>query len=231
MYNMLIPKLLRYVMTTTLKHGYDESHGLGHSMNVLYYSHNIFNDEVIRNRNLKKYERIIYTSAIIHDMCDKKYVDTQTEIKNIEFFLEDKLEPYEIDATKQIISTMSYSYVKKNGFPKLNELQPAYNIVREADLLTGYDFDRSLIYNMTMGGTSLEQAYVNADDLFTNRVLKHKSDGLFTTQYALRVCNGLCVKALERKIHWKNIIKSDNTYIKKCCDGNLAQCSCFLCKK
>jgi hypothetical protein len=48
---------------------------------------------------------------------------------------------------KFIISKMSYSKVKSNGFPCIGPFQTAYNIVREADLLSDYDFYRCIIYN------------------------------------------------------------------------------------
>ena len=55
------------------------------------------------------------------------------------------MKPYiaseKLDIIFQIITTMSYSTVKKNGFPSLNEYQLAYHIVREADLLAAYDID------------------------------------------------------------------------------------------
>ena len=56
----------------------DESHGIKHSMDVLNYAHNIYKNEINNYPIIKKHERIIYISAIIHDMCDKKYCDCQT---------------------------------------------------------------------------------------------------------------------------------------------------------
>lgn len=68
---MLITKLLKFVFTTSLKYNIDESHGLTHSMNVLNYAHNIYKNELHKYPPIKEYERIIYTSSIVHDMCDK----------------------------------------------------------------------------------------------------------------------------------------------------------------
>ena len=79
---------------------------------------------------------------------------------------------------------MSYSYVKKNGFPDMKEYQTAYNIVREADLLCAYDFDRCMIYQMYNKNYSLDDAYKDAITLFEVRMFKHYDDGLLLTEYA-----------------------------------------------
>ena len=53
-----------------------------------------------------------------------------------------------MDVIGDIIGSMSYSKVKKNGFPELGDYQTEYNIVREADLLAAYDIDRAIIYRI-----------------------------------------------------------------------------------
>ena len=78
-------------------------------------------------------------------MCDKKYMDEKEGIKEIEKFLESKLSDDEINIILSIITTMSYSTVKANGYPDLGFYQTAYHIVREADLLSAYNFDRCVI--------------------------------------------------------------------------------------
>jgi len=141
----LITKLFHFVLYASSKYNIDESHGLSHSMNVLNFAHNIYINELPDFPFLKEQERIIYTSAILHDMCDKKYMNENEGIYEIEEYLQEKLDPIEIDLTKTIISTMSYSTVKKKGYPLLGTYQLAYHIVREADLLSAYDFDRCMI--------------------------------------------------------------------------------------
>jgi len=207
---MLITKLLNYVRIKSFQHNIDESHGILHSMNILYYSNKNYNHELIENPQIKDQERIIYVSAILHDMCDKKYMNTNTEIKNIENFLQDKLYSNEIDVVKSIISTMSYSHVKKNGFPDLKEYQTSYNIVRESDLLTAYDFDRSMIYNIRQTNCDLFEAYKNAEEIFNNRINKYISDELFFTEYALKESVNLQKIAIERTLFWKNMFENDS---------------------
>jgi hypothetical protein len=202
----LITKLFNFVLTISAKHNIDESHGLSHSMDILNYANRIYEDEVIQKPWIKSHERIIYTSAILHDMCDKKYMNEVDGIQAIESFLVTKLPQKEIDVASQIMTTMSYSKVKKEGFPCLNEYQTAYHIVREADLLSAYDFDRSMIYHMRTSNANLEEAYQNARTIFIERILRHNEDGLFFTDYARKESVILYGKALERMWVWKRLI-------------------------
>lgn len=204
---MLFSKLFQYVILMSSKYNIDESHGLSHSMDVLHYAHNIYNSELVTNPSLSSQERIIYVSAVLHDMCDKKYMVQEAGIAEIEGFLEDKISPIEIDITKQIISTMSYSTVKQSGFPDLGVYMPAYHIVREADLLSAYDFDRSMIYHMNQNGVNVIEAFKNAKELFRTRVFTHEKDGLFMTEYAKTYYPYLQNKALARMNAWERLLK------------------------
>jgi HD superfamily phosphodiesterase len=202
-------KLFHFVLLITSKYDIDESHGISHSMNVLNHAENMYRNEIINNPAIRSQDRVIYVSAILHDMCDKKYMNESEGVNNISEFLRDteQLNVAEIDAISKIISTMSYSKVKKNGFPDLGEYQTAYHIVREADLLTAYDFDRSMIYNMIMvdkeGG--IDVAYNNAVELFEKRVLRHNEDGLFFTEYGKQQSMILHQEALRRMNTWTRI--------------------------
>jgi hypothetical protein len=102
---------------------------------------------------------------------------------------------------------MSYSYVKKNGFPNLGEYQHAYHIVREADLLTAYDFDRCMIYKIHLCNDNIDDAFEDAMYLFENRVLQHNNDKLFLTDYSLSKSRELHKYSLERIQNWKQILK------------------------
>ena len=108
--------------------------------------------------------------------------------------------------TKKIISTMSYSTVKKNGFPDLGIYQKAYNIVRESDLLAAYDFDRTMIYQIRRNNNNLEQAFVNSSELFETRVLKHIDDKLITSDYGVKKAVLLQYQATKRMAAWKNLL-------------------------
>jgi HD superfamily phosphodiesterase len=204
----LFTKLFHYVLLATSKYGIDDSHGLSHSMNVLHYATKIYEDEVVKYPILKSQSKIIQVSAILHDMCDKKYMDEIAGIKEIDKFLEKEtdLTPIEINISKEIMHTMSYSKVKKNGFPNLGGYQRAYHIVREADLLTAYDFDRCMIYKMNREKCNLAEAYKDAKDLFENRVLKHNMDHLFLLDYSKTESLKLHAIAMDRMKHWNRLI-------------------------
>lgn len=203
----LLTKLFYFVIATSNKYAIDETHGLRHSMDILRFTHEIFQHELPLNPWLAEQERLIYVSSIIHDMCDKKYMDEDEGIARIEEFLKDKLYKDEIKATKKIISTMSYSKVKKLGFPDLGRHQNAYHIVREADLLTAYDFERCMMYNIRQQNGNIIDAFDSANALFERRVLKHMEDGLLLTDYARVKSQDLHLDAISRINTWKALIK------------------------
>jgi HD superfamily phosphodiesterase len=206
----LLNKLFHFVLLTTKKYNIDESHGVSHSMNVLRYASEIYDDEVQKYPILKQHEKIIYVCATIHDMCDKKYMSQDEGIDEIDDFLEDnKLTPVEINVVKLIISTMSYSTVKKHGFPNLGPYKRAYHIVREADLLSAYDFDRCMIYNMHKRNGNVEEAFLDASKLFDIRVMKHNEDGLFLTNCAREKSLILESQSLKQIEYWRRLLKNN----------------------
>ena len=144
----LFNDLFAFVLLICSKYGIDESHDISHSMNILNYAYNIYETEIYINPGIKEQRNIILVSAILHDMCDKKYMNEEQGVENIKDFLQEKINNEEINAIVKIMQTMSYSKVKKDGFPELGIYQKAYHIVREADLLCAYDFDRCVIYDM-----------------------------------------------------------------------------------
>ena len=205
---LLLTKLLHFVMLISYKYNIDGSHGLGHSLDVLNCANNIYESELPLNPQLKLDERVIYVSAIIHDMCDKKYVDQEEGLYNIQQFLKEKMTYREIQTVKNIISTMSYSHVKTSGFPDLGEKQLAYNIVREADLLTAYDFNRCMVYKLYRQPTAtIDDVFEDAHDLFNVRILKYADNGLFTTDYAKKEAFNLHTQSLVQINNWKKILK------------------------
>ena len=206
----LLTKLFQFVIITSKKYNIDESHGLSHSMNVLNFAHNIYNSQLPKSPEIRSQDKIIYVSAILHDMCDKKYLDEETGINEITGFLKetDKLSNKEIAVTKKIIQTMSYSTIKKYGFPELKNYQTAYHIVREADLLTAYDFDRCLIYDMYKKDGDIQKAFEHATNLFETRVFTHEDDGLLITDYSKTQHNILKFTAQQRINSWRSLLNN-----------------------
>jgi len=193
----LINSCFRYVKETCEFYKIDESHALKHSMEVFRFAKNIYESEVKTNTFLENQQDIIYASIIGHDMCDAKYMDVQEGVIRYKEFLSDKMTTRDIDVVEKIITTMSYSKVKANGFPELGEYQLAYHIVREADLIAAYDIDRCIMYTMYRDNIDYTKALSLAFDLFDYRVFKMRSDKLFKTKYSKKFSLTLHKRALK----------------------------------
>jgi len=180
----IINHAFNYVVKTSNVLNIDESHGLKHSMDVYNIASKIYENEVINSPYLKEQREIIYVSAILHDMCDKKYITEKTGLDMIKNHMNTCMTSSNLDIVGNIISTMSYSKVKSNGYPDLGDYQLAYHIVREADLLSAYDIDRCIIYGMYKDNINYQEALIRAIILFNKRVLNYRSDELFVTNYS-----------------------------------------------
>ena len=191
----IIVKAFDLVMVLCKKFNIDESHSLKHSMEVYNFALRIYEDEKIMNPYLEQQKDIIVLAAILHDTIDKKYVSEELGIKEIRDQMESYVKSEKLDVIFQIITTMSYSTVKKNGFPLFGEYQLAYHIVREADLLAAYDIDRCIMYSMYMKSANYLEALDAAIVLFDHRVLKHRQDKLFVTGFSKKLSIQLHKKA------------------------------------
>jgi len=193
----LMNHAFQFVIQYCNKYNIDESHGLKHSMDVLHSANKIYNSELKNHPNLIDQKDVIFTSCILHDMCDKKYnlqTDGLIEIQN---HMKHYMSTEKLEMVSNIMSTMSYSTVKKQGYPNLKEYQLAYHIVREADLLTAYDIDRCIIYGMMVEKYSYSDALERARTLFKSRVLNYRNDNLFVTNYSNLLSIKLHLKAIE----------------------------------
>jgi hypothetical protein len=179
-------------------------------MDVLHFADENYNSQLYFHPELEKQRNVIHCAAILHDMCDKKYLDEEKGMEEIEYFLHDKINPEELFYTKKIIESMSYSTVKKNGYPYLGEYELAYHIVREADLLSAYDIDRCIMYRMYNNSDkniTYSEALLEAMDLFDYRVFKMRNDKLFVTNYAKRESLKLHKKAQKDVVSLSDILK------------------------
>ncbi len=197
--------LFSFVLYMSKKYNIDTSHSETHSMDVLHFARSIYDSEINMLPFLKKQINVIYTAAVLHDMCDKKYMNTDDGLHEIQKHFGNEINDNDLLQAKNIMKTMSYSYVKKNGYPDLGDYQMAYHVVREADLLSSYDFDRSIIYHMNRGNT-LTDSYSNALDLFENRVFKYNSDKLLLYDYSMKMSRTLTAQALHRIKSWNRIL-------------------------
>jgi len=194
----LINYAFQYVIDTSLKYNIDESHALKHSMEVFRFAKQIYDAELPANPFLLGQKEVVYMAAIGHDMCDKKYVDEKEAILRYQDHLSRHMSDHELQKMGEIIGTMSYSKVKKNGFPtNLGDHQLAYHIVREADLLAAYDIDRSIIYNMYTHKTAYTDSLPYVFKLFDERVFRMIEDELFTTCFSKQLAVDLHLRAKE----------------------------------
>lgn len=209
MYNIYLEAVMRipynaifnFIDRTCKFYNIDESHGLRHSMEVLRFSKNILNEELHIMPSLEEKQHIIYTSALLHDMCDSKYMDQNTGLDNISCFLQtNKYSTSDINEIRQIMSTMSYSKIKDSGFPHYKDkvTERAFHIVRESDILCAYDVERCMLYELHKKGGTIENSINHANTLFNERMFKHYDDKLFITQYGLREGRVLHVKSKQR---------------------------------
>ena len=191
----IITKAFDLVLILCKKFNIDESHSLKHSMEVYNFALRIYENELPLHPHLAQQKDNIILAAILHDMIDKKYVSEEIGITEIQEHMKCYIAPEKLDIIFQIITTMSYSTVKKKGFPSLNEYQLAYHIVRESDLLAAYDIDRCIMYSMYTKNVNYFDALNLAVILFENRVFRHRKDKLFVTNYAKKLSVQLHKKA------------------------------------
>jgi len=208
---MLFSRLVSFIALQSKKYGIDSTHGLPHSLQAYSFARKIYESEVLIQPQLKEAERVITCAAMLHDMCDGKYVDKELGLADIQCFLrgETLLKPVEVQAVSDIVSTMSYSWVQQHGYPEL--AQPyiqAYHVVREADLLCSYDVDRSVLFHINKAISRGEDvldfagAFVNATDLFETRVLPLRGRGYFKTAEGYIQAARLEKEALKRLEFW-----------------------------
>ena len=194
----LLDRAFECVVALSAKYDIDESHGLSHSVDVLTFAEQIFASELVKDPSLASQAPVIFAAAVLHDMCDKKYMREEDGIADIRLFMTgggELLDASSMAVVEQIICTMSYSTVKRQGFPDLGAHQLAYHIVREADLLAAYDFDRCVVFGMLREKLSYRAARVKAKALFASRVMTYLNDGLFLTDYARQRARELAAAA------------------------------------
>lgn len=175
----IINRAFQFVISQSEKCHIDESHALRHSIDVYHWSRQLYRAELPKHPLLEQQQSVIYASAILHDMCDKKYMEESYGLPQIQHYMSEYMNDAEIGAMSNIISTMSYSKVKRVGFPDLGNYQMAYHIVRESDLLSGYDVMRSLIYQLAHEHYNYNVSMDRVDELFQSRIFTYIDDGLF----------------------------------------------------
>lgn len=186
--DLLLNQCFLCVIEMCKQYNIDESHALKHSLDVFSFAQYLCTPDVSHQL------RVIYVAAIVHDMCDRKYIDEDIGTVEIRKYLVHFMSSDELDAVILIITNVSYSKVKKRGFPVVGEWQRAYHMVREADLLASYDIDRCIIFGMLKEDLGYTSAVERAKQLYKERVMNYIQDGMFITEKGLTKAKELHMK-------------------------------------
>jgi hypothetical protein len=206
--------ILNFVQGQCIKYGIDESHGLKHAKGTWIRAAKIIKslDNVREDE-----ERVALCAATLHDMCDSKYCPLEEASRDIrDFLLDIQMDPEEIQAVLDIVSTMSYSKLKRamvDGvihYPDHGRWQRAYHIARNADLLEGYIVARCVLYNKHIYPTKTEdEHWKRAEQLFNERVFLYASEGWINLPGALAMVPDLEEEAKrclsERLMDWPEL--------------------------
>jgi hypothetical protein len=190
--------LFNFIEQQCMKYDIDKSHGAKHAWGTAIRAKQIIKTHTLSDQE----ERVAIYAAALHDMCDSKYCPVEEASEDIKNFLLDiKWIPEEIDAVLSIITTMSYSKLKrsvKDGviqYPDHGKWQMAYDVARNADLLEGYIVARCVLYNMHIYPKKTEnEHWERAEQLFNERVFLYASEGWINLPGALAM-----VPALEKE--------------------------------
>ena len=210
--------LFNFIEIQCAKYEIDESHGLRHAKGTLMRANEILlslSDVTQEERRMTLY------AAAIHDTCDSKYTDVKEAAKEIGYFLRSQLwSPEQIDALINIVTSMSYSKLKKSlssgqiEYPNHGKWQRAYHVARHADLLEGYIVARCVIYNQHIfPEKSMDEHWERASEIFAERAFTYCSEGWIFLPYAITLAKTLEQEAKrcleERSMDWPEPIISE----------------------
>jgi len=194
--NNMLDQVIDFIKETCILFNIDDSHGLDHSIKTLLWSLQISKDIQINYCE----SQVIQLSCLLHDMCDKKYMDEKFGVNRIRIFLSEKMkfDPGIVERVIFIITTMSYSKVIKQGYPDFrgdSRTELCYHIVRNSDLLGSYDPERCISYHVRCGGTR-EDGIKRMFEIFENRILLLLVNNYINLDSAKKYAVGLHEKAL-----------------------------------
>uniref|UniRef100_A0A6C0AMF1 HD domain-containing protein n=1 Tax=viral metagenome TaxID=1070528 RepID=A0A6C0AMF1_9ZZZZ len=203
--------LFNFIEQQCAKYNIDESHGVKHAKGTMMRA----NEILFSLTGISEEERkmILYASAL-HDTCDSKYTPVNEAANEIGFFLRSQhWLPQDINALINIVTSMSYSKLKKSfpsgqiEFPNHGKWQRAYHVARHADLLEGYIVARCVMYNQHLFPEKTDdEHWQRASELFSERVFTYISDGWIFLPTAINIATSLEQEALkclkERSMNW-----------------------------
>jgi len=118
------------------KYNIDESYSINHSNEVMRIANDIYMSELIHNPHIFPQQTVILAASILHDIC--RHVNKSDAILEIRDFMSSHVTSSDLDI---IVSLLSPIPVKNNECRDLSEYQLAYDIIREAYLLSTYDMN------------------------------------------------------------------------------------------
>jgi len=211
--------LFNFIGRQCEKYGIDESHGLKHAKGTLMRANEIL---LTLSEVTEEERRMTLYAAAIHDTCDSKYTPVNEAAKEIGYFLRSEFWPPEhIDALINIVTSMSYSKLKKSvssgqiEYPNHGKWQRAYHVARHADLLEGYVVARCVMYNIHLyPEKSMDEHWQRATELFSERVFTYCSEGWIFFPYAIELAMSLEEEARrclqEKSMDWPEPLIPEN---------------------
>lgn len=213
---MEITKIIHFIIQNT-NHYLNNENNLEQSLNVLHFTNDIYQKEIIKNPLLKNKKNIIFISSLLYVIINNNQINKIQEIEllnTINFFLKREyneiLDSYEINSINKIITTISYSYVILNGYTNFDddkELEISYHIVRESNLLSGYDFNKCLNFTILKNqNLSFKDNFEKTETIFKIRILNYIEKNLFILEYSKKIANYLHKKSIKTILKWKILL-------------------------
>ena len=69
--------LFTFVLTMSSKYNIDTSHSEKHSIDILHFADENYRSQLDEFPYLNEQVNVIYSAAVLHDMCDKKYMNSR----------------------------------------------------------------------------------------------------------------------------------------------------------
>jgi len=198
--------IFEFIQEMCQRYSIDESHGLKHAIGTMKRADDILSQLEDVSEDERK---IALYAAALHDTCDHKYTDVEEASRQIrEWLLKQGWSIMHADAVIEIITTMSYSKIKKMmGYPDHGPWQRAYHVARHADLLESFIVARCVLYDRQIHPERTEDAHwLRAEELFRDRVFTYVSEGWIFIPEALKEVPRLEAEAIrclkERCMDW-----------------------------
>ena len=184
--------LFEFVNKMCADYGIDESHGVKHAKGTAARAQQIL--KTLELVNPEERRMAVYAAAL-HDTCDHKYTDVEEASGKIkEWLMSAGWSKGDADALIGIITTMSYSQLKKKNSPGLEPIYPdhgkwsrAYHVARSADILESYIVARCILYDRHISPTKTEdEHWQRAEELFKERVFRYRLERWLMIPEAVR---------------------------------------------